>query len=228
MRKGWIAAAVVSVFALGWSAGQVFSQDAGKEAPKKEGGEEQGPFTKEEMEAWGKYMTPGEAHKKMAEMEGDWEVVVKSWMTPKGDPSESVATASIKMILGGRYQTQEVHGNFMGMPFEGRGLAAFDNGSKEHIGCWVDNMGTGVMVTKGTQDAAGKITSAGECVDPMGGKCSMREVWTPISKDSFKMEMWSKQSKFPEEYKCMELTYTRKAVPAPAPVPAPVPAPGGK
>jgi hypothetical protein len=134
---------------------------------------------------------------------------------------ESSGTAKFHMIMGGRYQVQEFHGDFMGAPFEGQGLSGFDNGTKEHFNVWIDSSSTGMSLMKGTEDASGKGTFTGECTDPNGQKMSSKAVMTHSGKDTFKMEMWSKCAKFPEEFKCMELTYTRKAAPAPAPAPGP-------
>lgn len=213
MRKGWLTVAVVSVFGLGWSAGQVFSQDAPapkKEEPAKEGEKPAGGPSQEEMDAWMKYMTPGEQHKKLAAQEGEWTVATKMWMDPKAPPTDGTGTAKIRMIFGGRYQVMEYSGSFMGMPFEGMGIAGYDNASKEHVSVWVDSMSTGMMPSKGTADASGKVTSVGEFVNPMGQVEKMRMVMTPGDKDSFRLEGFVKSAKNPEEAKCMELNYTRK------------------
>jgi hypothetical protein len=213
MRKGWLTVAVVSVFGLGWSAGQVFSQDAPapkKEEPAKEGEKPAAGPSQEEMEAWMKYMTPGEQHKKMAAMDGEWTVASKMWMDPKAPPTDGTGTAKFRMILGGRYQVQEYSGNFMGMPFDGMGISGFDNASKEHVSCWIDSMSTGMMASKGTEDASGKVTLNGEFVNPTGQVEKMRMVMVHVDKDNFRLEAFVKSPKSPEEVKCMELNYTRK------------------
>jgi hypothetical protein len=219
MRTGWIAAAVVTVFGLGWTAGQVFSQDAGGKDPKGGAGQEGGakpaepemtPEQKAEQEAWMKAATPGEPHKRMAELDGEWTVSGRFWMEPKGAPIESVAKAKFHMILGGRYQVQEYSGGFMGMDFEGFGFSGFDNTTKEHVGVWADSMGTGVMVLRGKMDEKGRVESSGSFVNPTGQTETMREVWGPGDNGTYRLEFFGKSPKHPEEFKSMEMVYTRK------------------
>ncbi|MFA5805236.1 MAG: DUF1579 domain-containing protein [Melioribacteraceae bacterium] len=123
----------------------------------------------EMMKKWQEYMTPGPVHQQFAKMAGNWKATVTQFMG--GQESKSEGTATYSMVLGGRY----LHGSFnaimMGMPFEGMSLDAYDNGTKEYISLWVDNMGTGVMMTKGKMDDKTKlITYWGSMVDPMTGK----------------------------------------------------------
>ncbi len=222
MRNGWLAVAVVAVFGLGWTAGRVFSQDAGGKDPKGEAGNEGGAAPKqeemtkeqkeqkEEMEGWMRAMTPGEPHKRMAEVEGEWTVATKFWMDPAKPPQESAAKAKYHMILGGRYQVHEYSGGFMGMDFEGFGLSAYDNTTKEHVGVWVDSMSTGLMVMRGKMDEKGRVESAGSYVNPKGETEYMRQVWTPVDKDTCRLEFYGKGPKHPEEFKMMEMVYTRK------------------
>ena len=56
--------------------------------------------------------------------------------------------------MGGRYQEGTYSGDMFGMPFEGRGMVAYDNATEEFVSTWIDNMGTGMMVTKGKYDEA--------------------------------------------------------------------------
>ena len=211
MKVGVVAVAV-AVFGLGWGAGQVFSQDAGGEKkPEAEKPAEGGPSA-EEMAAWVKYMTPGEPHKKMAALTGDWVSKGKFWMKPDAPPTESAGTSSFKMVYNGLYQVQEYKGAMMGMPFEGTGVMAFDNASKKYVGVWYDSMSTGLMYMEGSADATGKVvTMSGQFADPMDGKpCALRMVTTDKDADTFLFEMYAKKASDPAEAKCMEMTYTRK------------------
>ncbi len=163
------------------------------------------------MKAWGEYMTPGEQHKMLAAQNGKWEGKITMWMSPGAPPSYSKGTAVNQMIMGGRYQEAKFTGTFDNMPFEGKSIVGYDNIKKVFISTWIDNMGTGVMVTEGPWDAASKsITFTGKMVDPTTGKeCSIREIMTFIDDKHQKMEMFNTPAGS-KEYKSMEIEYTKK------------------
>jgi hypothetical protein len=114
------------------------------------------------------------------------------------------------MILGGRYEEQQYHGSAMGMEFDGLSLTGFDNATREYVGVWIDSMGTGMTVSRGPADAQGVIRMTGEMVDPRARKFAVREVFSEKGRDAFLMEMFIKGPDFPDEFKMMEMTYTRK------------------
>src|SRR5688572_10104353 len=72
-----------------------------------------------EMEAMMKAMSPGEPHKKLAKLAGDFTYTSKMWMDPSQAPATSSGTMHGDMILGGRYVRAVWKGDVMGMPFEG-------------------------------------------------------------------------------------------------------------
>jgi len=210
MRIRATLAVTAVVFGLGWTAGQVFSQDGGMEGKKPEKPAPAGP-TPEEMEAWMKAATPGEPHKRMASREGTWDTTSKYWMGPDAPPAESKGSAKFRMIFGGRYQIQEYTGDMMGMPFEGMSIGGYDNTKKKYFSTWIDSMGTGAMNSEGVADDKGVITESGVMLDPASGKeCKMRMVLTDKDKDTMYFEMFVDDGKGKGEMKCMELTYTRR------------------
>jgi len=143
-----------------------------------------------EMEAMMKAMTPGEEHKHLAMMAGDWTFTNHFWMAPGQPPTESTGTMHGEMTLGGRYLQTTWTGNMMGQPFEGHGTDAFNNVSKKYESTWVDNMGTGIMYGTGTCEGT-TCKSSSEAWDPMSGKkITMRSQVTWSGDSSFKMEMW--------------------------------------
>ena len=124
-----------------------------------------------DQNAWMDYMTPGPMHEMMAESVGEWKTKTTFWMDPAGEPMESEGTATFEMILGGRYMKSTHQGMVMGMPFTGIMLQAYDNATKEFISIWIDNLGTGMSVSKGTYDEDTKtLNSTGTMIDPMSGK----------------------------------------------------------
>lgn len=163
-----------------------------------------------EMKAWEAYMTPGDAHKMMADEAGSWNNQMTFWHDANSPAEKAASTAEIKMIMGGRYQESNYKGTMMGMPFEGRGTLAFDNATKEYTSTWIDNMGTGMMVMKGKMNADGKSMELhGEMVDPMDNKpMKCREVYTMVDANTRKMEMFC--SGKGSEYKMMEIVMTKK------------------
>jgi hypothetical protein len=158
------------------------------------------------QKAWEAYMTPGETHKMLASEAGSWNNEMTFWMGADAPPQKANSTAEIKMILGGRYQETNYKGNMMGMPFEGRATVAYDNTTKEFVSTWIDNMGTGMMVMRGTYDEATKsMTSTGMMVDPMSGKeKKVREVYTIVDEKTRKMEMFDVGADG-KEYKSMQI-----------------------
>src|SRR5262245_54291672 len=166
------------------------------------------------MKAWMESVTPGEPHKKLEAQAGNYTVKGRTWMDAGAQPMELNGTASIKMIIGGRYQVQEFKGDTMGMPFEGTGLTGYDNVSKEYFSTWVDNMRTGIVYYRGKADDKGVVTMTCEIDDPLNPtvNCKCREVLNFTDKDHFSFETWMKHAKDPEEFKAAEMSYTREVV----------------
>ena len=164
-----------------------------------------------EMEAMMKAMSPGEEHKLLARMAGDWEFTSKMWMAPGAPPSESGGTMHAEMILGGRYVQADWKGNFMGMAFEGRGTEGYDNLGKKYVSSWVDNMGTGILHTTGTCEQGGKVCrQSGSMIDPMTGKDTpWKSVVTWQDANTFLFEMFGNDPSG-KEMKMMEFTVKRK------------------
>src|SRR5262245_57313765 len=130
------------------------------------------------QEAMMKAMSPGEPHKHLAKMAGDWTFTNKMWMAPGAPPMESSGTMHAEMILGGRYVQAVWKGDMMGMPLEGHGTEGYDNLAKKYVSTWMDNMGTSITYSTGNCEADGKkCESKGSMIDPMTGKDSyMRSV----------------------------------------------------
>lgn len=166
--------------------------------------------TREEMKKWMDYMTPSDVQKMMATWDGEWNETITMWMAPGAPEQKMEASCVNKMILGGRYQESKHSGNFNGMPFEGIGTLAWDNGGKYFINTWIDNMGTGVVVMEGTWDDATKtINLKGKMTDPMTGKsATIRETVKII--DENKQEVTQYAEKDGKEFKSMQIVLTKK------------------
>jgi hypothetical protein len=170
-------------------------------------------FAQEEMsdgqKAWMDYMTPGPMHEMMAKTVGDWKSKNTFWMSPTGEPMASEGTAKFEMILGGRYLKSTHKGMAMGMPMEGINLQCYDNATKEFTATWIDNMGTGMSVSKGTYDEATKtINFTGTMVDPMSGKeLDYRQTIQLLDDNHQVIEMFMNSNG--KEYKSMMVELTR-------------------
>lgn len=162
-----------------------------------------------EQQAWMEYMTPGPMHEMMMSSTGEWKAVSKFWMDPAGEPMMSEGTASIEMILGGRYMKSTHIGTMMGMPFEGIYLQGYDNVTNEFTAIWIDNMGTGTSVAIGLYDeASNSIMFEGSMVDPMSKQEILyKQKFTFLSGNHHLMEMFMEHDG--AEFKMMEVDLTR-------------------
>jgi hypothetical protein len=161
-----------------------------------------------------------ENHKLLASLDGTWNCNVKMWMD--GDtskkPDVSKSTAVRKSIMDGRYVIMDVTGK-MEMPgpdgkkkeitFKGQGTEGYDNVKKKFVGTWMDNMGTGIMMSEGDYDPATKtFTYTGEMEIMPGMKQKIREVVKITDKDHMDFEYY--EDRGGKEVKTMEINYTKK------------------
>lgn len=163
------------------------------------------------MEKWNAFMTPGPEHKLLAQKEGTWTARITMWMAPGAPPQVSEGVSESRMIMGGRFLEDVTTSTYNGMPFEGRGISGYDNMKKKYFFFWIDNMGTGIMVGKGTYDPKTRsFNSVSEAPDVMTGKTKpVRMVDTMIDADNWKSEMYDKAPDG-KEYRSMEILYKRK------------------
>lgn len=163
------------------------------------------------MKNWQEYATPSDMHKMMAAWDGNWEGEVTMWM-PGSPEQKSKSTSVNKMIFNGLYQESTHTGDMMGMPFQGRSTLGYDNHRKEFVSTWIDNMGSGVMLMKGTWDEATKTMNLkGTVVDP-GTKedCNVRETFKIVDANTQQMEMFGPDPTTGKEMKTMQIIFRRK------------------
>lgn len=162
------------------------------------------------MEKWMAAGKPGAPHALLAKLAGDWTTVTEMSMAPGAPPMQTAGTATYEAIFEGRFLTQRFKSDFMGMPFEGRGLMGYDNTSKEYHSHWIDSMGTMAMFSKGKAgDDAKVISVGGSYSDPMtGGTKEARNVITIVDDDSHTMEMFEKDAEG-KEHRTIVIKYTR-------------------
>jgi len=155
--------------------------------------------------------TPGEMHKLLAGMEGDWAVEAKMYMSPGTPPMESKGTAVKKLVYDGRYLTEEFNGDMMGTPFQGRATTGYDNSKKKYVGTWMDSMSTAIMFSEGTYDPATKtLAMSTSMYDPMHKKVMPARLVTRIvDPTTHVFEYWG-AGPDGKEMKMMEITYKKK------------------
>jgi len=164
----------------------------------------------EYMKKWQEYATPGDGHKVLEQLVGNWDYSLKYWSSPDAPPEESTGTNDVKWILGNRFLEMDVKGSSMGQPFEGMGILGYDNAKNEYINTWIDNMGTGMMNATGSYDAETKtLTEAGTYTDPMSGQQSFKGVTKFIDADNITYEMYI-SGREEKETRVMEINYTRR------------------
>jgi hypothetical protein len=162
---------------------------------------------------------PGDNHKLLEGVVGKWSYAVKFWMSPDAPPSESTGTSVARAVMGGRYvitdhtgkmQMPGPDGKMMDMEFKGMAVEGYDNAKKKFVSSWIDNMGTGIMNSEGTYDAATKTFTYLSEYEPMPGmKTKVRETIKITDKDHRTFEFF--EDRGGKEVKTMELNYTRKA-----------------
>ncbi len=154
-------------------------------------------------------MMPGPNQELMKKLAGNFDYTMKMWTDPGSAPAETSGKRTAEMLMGGRFLQETYSGTFMGMPFQGRGLLAYDNMQKKWVSTWIDNMSTGIMTSEGTYDGKGTWTMTGESLDPATGKMvTMRTTVTLKDDKSFVMEMFA-PGPDGKDVKMMEMTCTR-------------------
>jgi hypothetical protein len=164
------------------------------------------------MEAWMKLAKPGKEHELLGRHVGEWNVTMKTWMSPGDPPTEHKGTATLKMILGGRVLMEDFRGDFMGMAFEGHGMMGYDNYRGRWWQTWMDNMGTGMYKGEGTASADGKtVTLIGKSDRPAQNRkdVEMKGVYRFPNDNEHIFETYDKGPDG-KEIKTMEITYRRK------------------
>jgi hypothetical protein len=166
--------------------------------------------TADEMKAYQEFMTPGPMHKWMAKFNGTWEGDITSFMDP-ANPNKSKATNVATTIMNGLYQTADMTGNIMGMPFQGHSIMAYDNGKKMFINTWIDNMGSGIIIMTGTYNESTKtLHLKGKQTNPMDGKdADIRQEMKIIDDNNYTLVMYG-AGPGGQEMKFMEGTFKRK------------------
>jgi hypothetical protein len=151
----------------------------------------------------------GPQHEALASRAGSWIVAGKMWMGPGAESMPMTATATIEVVLGGRYTVEEFKSDFMGMPFEGRLMQGYDNIGQQYWSLWTDTMSTGYWISTGTETSPGHVefsSTVHDILTPNGRPSRMTT--TDNGDGSYTMKMYDTREGS-DEFVSMELHYTR-------------------
>ncbi|MBI1854232.1 MAG: DUF1579 domain-containing protein [Planctomycetes bacterium] len=152
---------------------------------------------------------PGPPHKALAKLAGEYTTATK--FTMSGAPAEETkGTATLKMILGGRFLSEENATTFMGEPTQGMHLLGYNNAGSRYEAAWLYTGSTAILNLTGTSKDDGKtISLEGSFDDGAGGKTTLRIVLRTVDADHFVETLKSVESDG-NEGPTLETTYTRK------------------
>ena len=175
------------------------------------------PDQQEMMKQMMELAKPNENHKILADLAGNWTYKIKFMNPGTGKWEESSGTAVRKSLMDGRYSVLDVTGKMQipgpdgkvkEMPFKGQGVDGYDNVKKKFVSAWVDNMGTGIMMSEGSYDPTSKsLTYTTEIEMAPGMKQKVREVIKITDKDHHVLEWYEDHGG--QDTKTMEIDYAR-------------------
>ena len=153
---------------------------------------------------------PGEEHKKLDMLAGDWDVAVKIPIGP-GKHIDGKSSCRAKWVLDGRFMRQEYSSIFMGKPFTVVRYLGFDRNKGKFVEVHFESSHTDVMHSVGDISNDGKsITCWGKHVDISAGKdVKVRTVTSFMDKDAFTLEMVYTDAEG-KDSKVITLTHQRK------------------
>ena len=221
MFKRYLSCAVGAMLCCAAAVAQDKPKEKATEAAKGAAAQATGgePDMKAMMEMMEKIAAPGDNHKLLADMVGEWTYVNKWWMDPSAEPEQSTGTMKSEALFGGRYIVEKYTGS-MKMPgpdgkpvekeFLGMSLTGYDNVKGKFVNTWIDNMGTGIFMSEGDYEAGTKtFTYRGEAEFMPGMKSKIRMAVKCVDKDKHVFE-WFEDRGDGNEMRTMEITYTRK------------------
>lgn len=154
--------------------------------------------------AWAQEATPSPQHKKLAELEGTWNLTIKS------EGGDSKGKSVYKLECGGLWLTSDFQSDFGGAKFQGKGMDGYDPAKKKYVSVWVDSLSPAPMFFEGDFDAKGERLDM-TCKSTMPGSTQpavWRSVTTIVNKDKHTFEMYLKPEGG-EEMKMMTVEYLR-------------------
>jgi hypothetical protein len=172
-----------------------------KEAPQK-------PARKPKQQE--KMAGPGEAHKPLELLLGDWDGEVKMWFAPGRPPMSFKETVKRESLYDKRYVMEHVEATSEKEPHHGMAVIGHNNVEKRYEMLFIDNGGTAMNLWTGTFDAEKKtFTFTGNEFDMSGKKVKFRTC-IDCSNEDKQIKTGFKPGRDGKEFKAFEITLTRK------------------
>ncbi len=141
------------------------------------------------MQALAEAATPGPIHAELMKRAGDY-TTTATYYAPGAEPQQSLGTAKLKSILGGRFLEEENSGDSFGAPYSGLRLFGYNNGSKQYEAIWIYNGSTAFLVLDGASDDNGKtVRYSGAFLGPGGARQTLRVTVTQQDPDHFVVKL---------------------------------------
>lgn len=86
------------------------------------------------------------AHAGLAAMAGDWQGTTRTWFGPDQLANEAPVTASMRLVLGGRFLLHEYTCTFNGKPESGLALYGYHIDEAQFEAAWIDDFHTGTAI----------------------------------------------------------------------------------
>ncbi|PZR73197.1 MAG: hypothetical protein DLM73_11285 [Chthoniobacterales bacterium] len=215
----WLTALTVGIVAIA-PAFSTFAQSPSPAAKATAAATTQ-PSDAEMMKRMMQFAKPGENHRLLEGLEGSWTFAVKTWMNPADPSAAPVQTAGSAVrneAMAGRFYVGQFasvmklagpDGTMKDMDFRGMSVEGYDNVKKKFVTSWIDNMGSCILNSEGTYDAATKtFTYTGEYEPMPGVKCNFRQLIKIVDNDHHVMDWY--EDRGAGEAKTMEISYTRR------------------
>ena len=170
-----------------------------------------GMSDQELLEAMKDYAKVGKTHRALTRIKPRNQQTIKWWPSPGAQPRESESRSDSQWILGGRFLTQTIKGDWLGIKFEIYAVLGYDNATEEYQLVWMSDQGTHMAFTHGKADSSGDtITLRGELYDPIDEKTrKVRIVFQILNKKGDTLLTVYDESSPDREFKFLEVNSTR-------------------
>ncbi len=160
------------------------------------------------MAEMAKLATPGEHHKALGIMVGEWNAKTSFLMSADAPPMESTGKMTVKWVLGKRYLHSNMKiADFMGQPFEGIGYTGYDIAHKEYISSWMDTMSTKITVMTGGEEEGDALVMYGTSTTSMGD--NPMKIVTSFTDENTWVDTFYDKLPDSEWFQSGTITYTR-------------------
>lgn len=153
---------------------------------------------------------PGEAHKALELLPGDWEGEVKVWFAPGKPPMTMKETKKREPLFDKRFVMERMDAASAMGEFHALEIFGYNNSEKRYEAFYIDNGGTAMSTLTGSFDADTKtFTFSGNETDMSGKKVKTKATLDCSNKDKQILTGY-KPGRDGKEFKAFEGTFTRK------------------